>query len=69
MLALALPLILTHNTRSTKTIPYPTAYGSPRELHLVLTLFPGYWSGVMLLEGKELRIFISTNGEKMGFSG
>jgi hypothetical protein len=35
----------------------------------VLTLFPGYWSRVILLERKEMRIFISTNGRKMGFSG
>jgi hypothetical protein len=38
-------------------------------LNLVLTLFPGYWSVVMLLEGKGLRIFIPTNGGKLGFSG
>jgi len=48
---------------------HPSAYGSPQEFNLVLTLFPGYWSGVMLLEGNGLRIFISTNGGKMGFSG
>jgi hypothetical protein len=47
----------------------PITCGSPRELNLVLTLFPGCWSGAMLLEGKEMRTFISTNGGKMGFSG
>jgi len=38
-------------------------------LNLVLTLFPGCWSEAILLEGKEMRIFIPTNGGKMGFSG
>ncbi len=69
-LALASPSILTHKTGPQKSqTANPTACGSPRELNLVITLFPGCWSVVMLLEGKELRIFIPTNGAKMGFSG
>jgi hypothetical protein len=52
----------------------PIACGSPGELNLVSTIWFVHFSLgivliVMLLEGKEMRTFISTNGGKTGFSG
>jgi hypothetical protein len=68
------------NSVASRLDPFPTVKASlyvnptkvcgfPRESNLVRTLFPGYLSVVILLEGKEMHIFISTNGGKMGFSG
>ena len=66
--------ILVHKTQFTEHDNLWLSLGiEPGNLNLVyfwvLTLFPGYWSRVILLERKEMRIFISTNGRKMGFSG
>jgi hypothetical protein len=62
---------LTHKTQSAK--PNKVLFSPGIEPSLLLIWFLHFSLGVglevMLLEGKELRIFIPMNGAKMGFSG